>query len=878
MELTEVRFHAFKSLVGERLALGENCIGLVGRNESGKSNVLSALACLSPEFDLTSAASPRMRKDLGAAVSFVFSPTAAEQERLFALAGGGTTVGKDVVARVLGHASIVYDVRLERGGKLTRTFSVEGIDLPEGMLVRRAESGVLAFAVRVGGAVESLMDTLIVSEADVAENVRIFADIEKSAAELERAEAELAQREASVRSEANNANASDDESVESGEHGDAGAGGEPEEEGGESDDDESDDEGGESDDDDEPSPEVSSSSADPRREVGSREIVALAAVAEANDEVRRKRARHTESLGQLDAWDRRAARATTVTELAGLDQEEEEAGAAIDALDEKRLELEAQTKEGEAPSKELMATRRTLTANQAKATKLAAKKKELKHYLSLLDEPLRDKFCREPSELATMLARAVPSDWLPQVVFWEYRPEYILKGETDFKELRLAKTLQEIPRPLVNLFRIGLDVVSLDDLKARISDIRDTPGDRSRCERKMNERILKYLKDVWPDYDQEIRIALERDRIRVEFFDPKHDDASYYTMVERSQGCQTFLSFLLTVGAEAKRGVIRDTVLLLDEPETRLHPSGVRHMLKELITAARHGNKVVFATHSVFMIDRSNYDRHVIVKKEAERTTLQSSRRDRIGFFLQEEVLYGALDVNLNADFESMKLVNFVFEGDGDATLFERFHSVFPNQRPLSNARPGFYQGGKCSDIERYLSRKPIQLGSNWIFVLDSDAPAKKLRAFLEGKYRLYIGQCIFILQYDAPDNPESELEDLLPRSLVAEVIRRAAGGSFAEQGSSRAEGQSFRQWFDGIVANHGDAALKERFKALLNAHLRAVVKTVTTEAEFQARFPEYVAWASAAIGIVRTALTKFPERTKQGGGHAAGPVLGSES
>jgi predicted ATP-dependent endonuclease of OLD family len=110
-------------------------------------------------------------------------------------------------------------------------------------------------------------------------------------------------------------------------------------------------------------------------------------------------------------------------------------------------------------------------------------------------------------------------------------------------------------------------------------------------------------------------------------------------MEERSQGAKTFLSFLFTIGAEAKHGIIKNSILILDEPESHLHPSGVRYLLKELKRIADKDNQVIYATHSIFMIDRSNYDGHYIISKKNEISKIEPSCKDRKGFFMQEEVL-----------------------------------------------------------------------------------------------------------------------------------------------------------------------------------------------------------------------------------------------
>jgi energy-coupling factor transporter ATP-binding protein EcfA2 len=851
MLLTKVNFDAYKSLVDEHLELREGCIALVGRNESGKSNILAALACLSPDNELDNSATPKMQRELDPSLRFLFRPGETEQRSLLERVGEASLTAHQVQT-LLGDATITYCVAYDREDRQElRFFLVDGVVLPAGVLVRRHDSNESLFKVRRNGQVVPLSAVALMTNEELNANEVALDCVAKNAQELVQARGELAMILARI--EAKPADEGDNEE-------------------------EVDDTDGEEDadsDEEDDSVEADEHSIDIHDTDEAKDIDSELSVEPADDhdadsaalEAASNRVQDLEKarvgfLAHFDGWDMQVAIAETAEALESARRDEDEAMATTEALSAKLNELATQTT-SDLIAKEIARTKRSLLTQQGIAARHGAKKVELKKELLGLQQPLREKFATDTFELETALAAAVPTDWLPQVVFWEYKPEYILKGETEFRELKAAKTLQDIPRPLVNLFRIGLDVTSLEELLKKIEEIRDPQGQRSRYERKMNAGIKKYLESVWPDYDQNIRIALERDRIRVEFFDPNHEDAAYYTMGERSQGCQTFLSFLFTVGAEAKRGVIRDTVLLLDEPETRLHPSGVRHMLAELITAAKNGNNVIFATHSVFMIDRKNYDRHVIVSKRAERSVLEPSLRGRIGFFMQEEVLYGALDVNLNSDFESMKPTNFVFEGEGDATLFERMYSLSVASELPSKQKPaGFHHGGKCSDIKRYLTHKPIQLGSRWFFVLDNDQPAHELRQFLEGRYREHIDRSVFIFQYKS-SNGGTEFEDLLPQQMVFDAMLEAARDCRALVGSMQASigpTEPFSDYFERISAELADKGFKERTKASLNKKVASVAKSVSNHDAIVAAFSAYSEWAQPALERIRSALSGKPK------------------
>ena len=302
--------------------------------------------------------------------------------------------------------------------------------------------------------------------------------------------------------------------------------------------------------------------------------------------------------------------------------------------------------------------------NEIKIDELKNEISATEHELKKLNTPLKDKYTKDFTILTNYVSKIIAEvleENLPKVIFWEYSDEYILKSETLFKELESKTSLVDISRPLLNLFRVGLGIDSIQELKSKIDIIKSDPSERGRIEDTFNRKINEYIKGVWEDYDQKLKIFVEEHKIRIQFYDPETESASYYNMDERSQGAQTFISFLMTIGAEAESQVINNMILILDEPEIHLHPSGVRYMLNELIKISKLNNIVIYATHSIFMIDRKKYDRHVFLKKSKERTSINPSRKDRVGYFMQEEVLYKAIDIDLTKDFKTTNVFNFVF-------------------------------------------------------------------------------------------------------------------------------------------------------------------------------------------------------------------------
>jgi predicted ATP-dependent endonuclease of OLD family len=503
--------------------------------------------------------------------------------------------------------------------------------------------------------------------------------------------------------------------------------------------------------------------------------------------------------------------------------------------------------------------KKSLQENRSLFTSKTNEVEKFKDELIDLETPLVDKYINCKTLLETYITRLAKENLdsnKPEVIFWKYSPEFILNSSTLYEDIVSKNRLSEISRPLANIFRVGLNLQTLDDIKDTIKKIQSDEAERSKLIDRLNDNLNQHIKNIWGDYDQEIKIILEESRIRIQFYDPDYNERSYFNMDEKSQGAQTFISFLMTIGAEAAKGVIKNKILLLDEPEIHLHPSGVRYMLKELIKISKKNNLVVYATHSIFMIDRDNFDRHVYLKKKNERTSINPSQINRIGFFMQEEVLHEALNIDLSKDFKSTNKFNFVFEGDGDVNLFKFFYENTLKKPPLEIKNCNFYQGGKCSDIQKYLLKNPIQLGTKWIFILDNDSAAKKLVDFITSKYKDYIDKDIYVFQYENEKKKDAkiiELEDLIPVEIIKESYLESFK-SFKVQydfDSLNFEETTYSSYNPDILDffsfdKEQNELFKAKFKQILNDKIKSKIDGLNgNDDSFEETFNEFSGWAN---------------------------------
>ena len=203
------------------------------------------------------------------------------------------------------------------------------------------------------------------------------------------------------------------------------------------------------------------------------------------------------------------------------------------------------------------------------------------------------------------------------VVFWESSPEYLILDDIDL--LEFSTEPKEISIPLLNCF--SLAGIKGDSLKKEIAKL-TSPVTINSLQSKLSELTTEHINKVWPEHPISITFQINNNKISLLIedngvkFQPK-------TTGQRSDGFKQFISFLLTISVENYNEELSNTILLIDEPETHLHPPAQINLLGELIkiTSNNNNNILFFATHSNYLIDKINLDRNYKVSKKKNHKT-----------------------------------------------------------------------------------------------------------------------------------------------------------------------------------------------------------------------------------------------------------------
>lgn len=314
---------------------------------------------------------------------------------------------------------------------------------------------------------------------------------------------------------------------------------------------------------------------------------------------------------------------------------------------------------------------------------------------------------------------------LPVCMYWSYEDANLLPGQIPVDPFAAN------PNSCVPL-RCMFQLARIDDITAAIAEAKAKSNGMRNLLKRVSDQSTKHMHTVWKEY-KNLTLSLLLNGTNIDaVIQDKHNA---YDLTRRSDGFKRFITFLLLISARVASDELKDVLYLHDEPDTSLHPSGARHLRDELLKISQK-NYVVYSTHSIFMIDTKSMDRHLIVKKNDEVTTVNVPEHSDI---MEEEVLYNAIGYSI---FENLKPTNIIFEGWRDKELFEVALARFPSK--YKQLKSLFADVGRChakgvKDVGRISAM--LELAKRkYIVVSDGDKVARERQSAFhgEGEWKRY--------------------------------------------------------------------------------------------------------------------------------------------
>lgn len=258
--------------------------------------------------------------------------------------------------------------------------------------------------------------------------------------------------------------------------------------------------------------------------------------------------------------------------------------------------------------------------------------------------------------------------------------------------------------------------------------------------KKMSKKISSNITGEFENYynQNEITLELDLDGTDLCFYVYDGDANIPFKPGQRSKGFQWFLSFFLTLKAEANSNY----VLLIDEPGLYLHAKAQRDILK-VLESLSNNSQIIMTTHSPYLIDPSRLERvRLVLKNENENTYIENkihkgADKDTltpivtsIGADLSEDLVF------------SMNSVNILLEGISDYYYLEAL-KMFVNI-PGTNNNFRFIPNVGATQIQN-LAVLLIGWGLEFLVILDNDSEGKRVEKTLLDKLLVDESKIIFV-------------------------------------------------------------------------------------------------------------------------------------
>jgi predicted ATP-dependent endonuclease of OLD family len=354
---------------------------------------------------------------------------------------------------------------------------------------------------------------------------------------------------------------------------------------------------------------------------------------------------------------------------------------------------------------------------------------------------------------------------MPKIQIWRPSPQYLINGTVDLDKF---KEDTKISIPLKNIFLIN-GKTSDEEIK---NSIERALSDQARCDElkeKMGSAITKYINKVWKEHKIKIKISINGTNCEVHVED-KDKEFVYYTMDQRSDGFKQFISLILSLSTQNKSNVLKGNIILIDEPEIYLHPSGIKYMRDEILKIGEN-NHVFVATHSNYMVDTNVRERHWIVKKEKAETTITQMNDDYN--FTDEEVLSAAFGLDIFKELLPPNII--IVEGADDRDVFS--HAIHLLDKSFLYSIKAAGGASKMSGFAQLLKDEKV----NPFLLFDADKEGMdKRKKILDEHKDFYFESNVFTLKSLFSDLPtNATTEDLLPHEFVKTFFDKEMESNF---------------------------------------------------------------------------------------------------
>ena len=363
------------------------------------------------------------------------------------------------------------------------------------------------------------------------------------------------------------------------------------------------------------------------------------------------------------------------------------------------------------------------------------------------------------------LLKPVFNNNMPNIQLWKPKPEYLINEIINLEEFMEDTSISISLKNIFHIYGKSTD----DDIKRTVERALGNQARSDELQEKMTDKVTRHINRIWKEHKIRIRISFNGSNCQVQVED-KDKKFTYYTMAQRSDGFKQFVSLILSLSAQNESDKLKNKIILIDEPEVQLHPSGVQYMRDEILKIGKNNN-VIVATHSQYMVDVNTPERHWIVQKKKSQTTI--SQVDENTPIEDDKVLASAFGLNLFKELLPKNII--VVEGNDDKNIIS--HAIKRIKDKFFYSIKSAGGASKSPGFARLLNDENVPA----FILFDADKEGKdNQKKILKEQGDSYSRDNVFILNDLSDSLPSnSTIEDLLPIDFVKSFFDREMGQSF---------------------------------------------------------------------------------------------------
>ena len=260
-------------------------------------------------------------------------------------------------------------------------------------------------------------------------------------------------------------------------------------------------------------------------------------------------------------------------------------------------------------------------------------------------------------------------------------------------------------------------------IREEFENAKSEDGDYFNLLEQVSNEVTRTFRKIWKDFNKtSIQLLPNGNEMSI-----KVVNKAKYNFEDRSDGFKKFISILLMLSTPSRSNKISEKdIILIDEPDQSLYPTSAKFLKDELIEISKK-SKVVFSTHSQYMIDSNCLDRHLVVEKKDDVSTIKIENENSP--YTDDELLRRAIGSSI---FECLQPVNIIFEGWLDKQLFSKYLSFNKKTSDFKNIGITYLWG--ISGVEQFVSLL-ILANKKFIVVADSDEVSSKKKIDFQRNY-----------------------------------------------------------------------------------------------------------------------------------------------